>query len=222
MVGGDVLRHRDERRAHSHHSGIAREHRTHCAVVIEPIALNVATRVDAVDIGEHAMNADEAFRRNDPLPCADQSVDAGRKAARADEGVETARALGIGAGDDDRRADLRNARPSCIEAATLPPGESRKTTAWRFPCPTFSRTNSRNWARGLIADLAFGLDHGGAALAALRRITDRYERKRHIVGMRRRERHNQPQKSENARANTAKRFQTLGNQRRSFCRYVPS
>ena len=105
MVGGDVLRHRDERRAHPHHSGIAREHRTHCAVVIEPIALNVATRVDAVDIGEHAMNADEAFRRNDALPCADQSVDAGREAARADEGVEAARALGIGAGDDDRRAD---------------------------------------------------------------------------------------------------------------------
>ena len=61
---------------------------------------------------------------------------------------------------------------------------------------------------GLIADFAFGLDHSGAALAALRRITDRYERKRHIVGMRRRQRHSQPKKSENARANIAKRFQT--------------
>lgn len=69
---------------------------------------------------------------------------------------------------------------------------------------------------GLIADLAFGLDHSGAALAALRRITDRYERKRHIVGMRCRQRHNHPQKSENARANTAKRFQTLGINEEAF------
>ncbi len=71
-----------------HHPSVAREHRTHCAIVVEPIALRITTRIDAIDIGEHAMNADEAFWWNDALSCADQSVDAGGEAARADEGVE--------------------------------------------------------------------------------------------------------------------------------------
>ncbi len=130
--------------------------------------------------------------------------------------MRPARAIRIGAGNDDRGADSPEGAAKFHRGRNLATRRIEKDDGVEISLADVFLHEFKKLGRGLIADLAFGLDDNGAAPTALRRIANRNEGKRHIVGVRCRQRHHQPEKSENARAKPTERFQSPGINEEAF------
>jgi len=173
----------DELRTYAHHASVVGEDGAHRAVVVKPVVLGIAACINAVDIGEHAMDADKAFRRNDTLLGADERIDTSRKTARADERTHTAPGTGIYPCDDRRGAEVAELAAKLHRSLDLAARRVEKDNSMETRLIDVLLHEFEKLRRSLVGDLTFRGDDRRAIAPASAGIADRDELKGHRIGV---------------------------------------